>query len=326
MIGLPTALILGIDGQDGSYLAEMLLEKGYRVIGWTPENITVSLANIAHLLERITLISGDLRDFDGLQACLAEHQPDEVYHLASPSSPYKSWQATVEVGDIAALGTARLLEALRRVAPKARFYQASSSELFGDPQEVPQNENTPFRPLNPYGISKLYAHWITVRYRQHYGLFAVSGILYNHESPRRGLEFVTRKITHTAAQIKLGMAKELRLGNLEARRDWGYAGDYIVAMWKMLQQPVAEDYVVGTGVTHSVRQFCEQAFSTLGLDYRDFVIQDEQFFRQEDTAQLVADARKAREKLGWHPTVSFEALVRMMVMHDLRLLESSSSH
>lgn len=323
---MPTALILGIDGQDGSYLAEMLLEKGYRVIGWTPENITVSLANIAHLLERITLISGDLRDFDGLQACLAEHQPDEVYHLASPSSPYKSWQATVEVGDIAALGTARLLEALRRVAPKARFYQASSSELFGDPQEVPQNENTPFRPLNPYGISKLYAHWITVRYRQHYGLFAVSGILYNHESPRRGLEFVTRKITHTAAQIKLGMAKELRLGNLEARRDWGYAGDYIVAMWKMLQQPVAEDYVVGTGVTHSVRQFCEQAFSTLGLDYRDFVIQDEQFFRQEDTAQLVADARKAREKLGWHPTVSFEALVRMMVMHDLRLLESSSSH
>jgi len=323
VIALPTALILGIDGQDGSYLAEWLLGKGYRVVGWTPQNISVSLANVAQILEHLTLTSGDLRDFDGLCECLAQYQPDEVYHLASPSSPYKSWQATVEVGDIAGLGTARLLEALRRVAPNARFYQASSSELFGDPIEVPQNENTPFRPRNPYGISKLYAHWITVRYRQHYGLFAVSGILFNNESPRRGMEFVTRKITHTAAQIKLGMAQELRLGNLDARRDWGYAGDYIVAMWQMLQQPEAEDFVIGTGVTHSVRQFCELAFSALGLDYRDFVVQDEQFFRKEDTAQLVADAQKAREKLGWRPRVDFESLVHMMVMHDLRLLTSS---
>jgi GDPmannose 4,6-dehydratase len=259
-----------------------------------------------------------------LLACLEEYQPNEIYNLASPSSPVDSWGSPVVVSDVTALGVARLLEALRSVCPNAHYYQASSSELFGIPVEVPQNETTPFHPRNPYGISKLYAHWMTVRYRERYGLFAVSGVLFNHESPRRGLNFVTRKISHHAAQIKLGILDELRLGNLDARRDWGFAGDYVQAMWLMLQCEQPGDYVVGTGETHSVREFCQLAFAHLGLDYRDYVVQDPRFFRPVETAQLVADPSKARSQLGWEPRVPFEQLVKIMVDEDLRSLQAAN--
>lgn len=315
------ALIFGVDGQDGSYLADLLLEKGYQVIGWIPDSINVSAENIRHLQSQITLTRGDLTDQENLIACLAEYQPDEIYNLASPSSTFASWDAAVMVSDVAALGVARILEAIRQVVPSASFYQASSSELFGNPLEIPQKETTPFQPRNPYGIAKLYAHWLTVRYRERYAMHAASGILYNHESPRRAEAFVTRKITRTAAEIKLGLADELRLGDLDARRDWGFAGDYVQAMWLMMQHKPAEDFVIGTGVTHSVRDFCREAFACLDLDYQDYVTQDDRFIRPAEQAQLVADPTKARQVLGWQPQVSFSQLVQMMVEADLLLLQ-----
>lgn len=322
---MKTALVLGVDGQDGSYLAELLLGKGYQVVGWVPEAFPISLHNLQNVQGRITLAAGDLALQDNLYACLEEHRPDEIYNLAAPSAPYASWDATVLVGDIAGLGVARLLEAMRLIVPAARFYQASSSELFGDPVEVPQSETTPFRPRNPYGIAKLYAHWMTVRYRERYNLFCASGILYNHESPRRGLDFVTRKISHFAARIKLGLEYELHLGNLDAQRDWGFAGDYVEAMWMMLNRDIAEDFVVGTGITHSVREFCQLAFACLDLDYQDYVIMDPHLFRPIETQQLVANPRKAKVELGWEPRISFEELVQQMVKADLQALSASQA-
>lgn len=319
---MKTALIFGVDGQDGSYLAEFLLRRDYQVVGWAPESVPISLGNIRHLLDKITLVQGSLMDQPALIDLMDAHRPDEVYNLAAPSFPATSWYTPVEVGDIAALGAARLLEAVRLVNPKAHFYQASTSELFGNPAEVPQNEHTPFRPRNPYGVAKLYAHWMTLNYRQHYNLYAVAGILFNHESPRRGLAFVTRKITHEAARIKLGLSDELHLGDMEARRDWGYAGDYIRAMWLMLQQETPTECVIGTGQTHSVREFCEQTFACLDLDYRDYVVQDPALMRPAEQAQLVADPTRARQVLGWEPTTTFEELVRLMVEADLKLLSS----
>ena len=318
---LSKALILGVDGQDGSYLAEFLLQKKFQIIGWIPQNISVDLRNINHILPEIVLIEGDLSDQESLLTCLEEHQPDEIFNLASPSSPVESWHSPIQVADIAAMGVARLLEALRMVAPAAHFYQASSSELFGNPVEVPQSESTPFNPRNPYGIAKLFAHWMTVNYRQKHGLFAVSGILFNHESPRRGMQFVTRKITRRVAEIKLGLAEDLPLGNLEARRDWGYAGDYIKAIWLMLQQDTPDDFVIGSGETHSVREFCEIAFDFVDLDYHDYVKQDQRYYRPVESAQLVSNPSKAAKLLDWKPEVTFEELVKMMVDSDLRLLQ-----
>jgi GDPmannose 4,6-dehydratase len=323
---LKTALIFGVNGQDGSYLSELLLARGYQVIGWVPEVVPVEYDNIRHLLDQITILQGDLSCQDHLVACLESQRPDEIYNFASPSSPVASWDAPVGVGDVTALGVARLLEAVRLVCPTARYYQASSSELFGDPLDVPQNEETPFQPRNPYGIAKLYAHWMTVRYRQRYGIHAVSGILYNHESPRRPLKFVTRKITNTAAQIKLGLTDELSLGDLNAQRDWGYAGDYVRAIWLMLQQDEPDDFVIGTGQTHSVGELCELAFGYLDLDYRDYVVQDERFMRPSEMRQLVADAGKAHRQLDWRPEVSFNRLIQMMVDADLQRLSPSSSY
>ena len=314
------ALILGVDGQDGSYLAELLLEKGYQVVGWIPEELPTSLENLRACKHLLTLVTGSLAEQDSLNACLEEHQPDEIYSLAAPSAPFASWDAPVMVGDVAALGVTRLLEAVRQVTPHAHLYQASSSELFGDPVESPQSEHTPFHPRNPYGIAKLYAHWMTVRYRQRYGLFTVSGILFNHESPRRGPAFVTRKISRTAARIKLGLENQLHLGDLDARRDWGFAGDYVRAMWMMLNHHAPHDLVIGTGETHSVREFCQLAFACLDLDYQDYVVKDERFIRPAETAQLVADPRKAWDELGWRPQAPFAQLVRLMVEADLRLL------
>jgi GDPmannose 4,6-dehydratase len=319
------ALIIGVNGQDGSYLAELLLEKGYHVTGWVPAAAPVSYENIAHLLDGdrcprpMPIVAGDLSDQSSLMGTLEETRPDEIYNLASPSFPAGSWSAPVQAGDIAGLGVTRLLESMRRITPKARFYQASSSEIFGSPDQAPQNEQTPFHPRNPYGIAKLYAHWTVVRYRERYNLHACCGILYNHESPRRGVEFVTRKISHSAARIKLGLQKKLYLGDLDARRDWGFAGDHVRAMWAMLQHE-PDDYVIGTGQTHSVREFCEQAFAYLDLDYRDYVVRDPALVRPPETSQLVADPSKARRQLGWQPTVSFEELVRMMVREDLDAL------
>jgi GDPmannose 4,6-dehydratase len=312
---MTTALIVGVNGQDGAYLAELLLEKGYDVTGWVPAAAPVSYENIEHLLGRFQLVEGDLSDQASLMYTLEESCPDEIYNLAAPSFPAASWHIPVQTGDIAGLGVTRLLEALRRVTPRARFYQASSSELFGIPVESPQCESTPFHPRNPYGIAKLYAHWTTVRYRERFGLHACCGILFNHESPRRGQEFVTRKISHAAASIKLGLAENLSLGDLEARRDWGYAGDYVRAMWLMLQH-APDDYVIGTGQTHSVRQLCELAFAALDLDYRQYVVVDPKLVRPPETAQLVADPSRARRELGWEPTVSFEEMVRRMVSSD----------
>ncbi|HEY58074.1 MAG TPA: GDP-mannose 4,6-dehydratase [Anaerolineae bacterium] len=317
---MPTALITGVTGQDGSYLAEFLLSKRYRVVGMVRRSSTVNFERIEHIQDQIDLVQGDLHDQSSLMDILAEYKPDEVYNLAAQSFVPTSWRQPVLTGEVTAIGVARLLEAVRLVCPEAKFYQASSSEMFGKVREVPQKETTPFYPRSPYGVAKVYGHWITVNYRESYGMFAVSGILFNHESPRRGLEFVTRKISYGVAKIKLGLASELRLGNLDARRDWGYAGDYVRAMWLMLQQDEPEDYVVGTGETHSVREFCEIAFSHVGLDYRDYVVQDPRFFRPAEVDLLVADPTKARKKLGWEPTVSFEELVKMMVDADLALL------
>ena len=321
---MKTALITGIDGQVGSYLADLLLEKEYRVVGWMPATVPVSTTNIEHILDRVTLVEGDLADQASLDVIILTYRPDEVYNLAAPSFPAGSWNHAVLTGDIAGLGVARLLDALLSHHPAARFYPASTSEMFGDPIEVPQSEETPFRPRNPYGIAKLFAHWITVRSREHHGMFAVTGIMFNTESPRRHPRFVTRKITRAAASIKLGLQDSLSLGELEARRDWGYAGDYVRAMWKMLQEDQPQDYVIGSGVTHSVRDLCDLAFSTLDLDYLDYVLQDERYMRPSETAQLVANPRKAHRQLGWQPEVPFDELVRMMVHSDLEGLQSDA--
>ncbi|MBI3173112.1 MAG: GDP-mannose 4,6-dehydratase [Chloroflexi bacterium] len=314
---MPTALITGINGQDGSYLAEFLLKKGYRVVGLVRRSSTQNFERISHLLDDIAVVQGDLHDQGSLLSLLEEHEPTEVYNLAAQSFVAVSWSQAVLTGEVTALGVTRLLEAIRFVNPKIKFYQASSSEMFGKVMEVPQRESTPFYPRSPYGVAKVYAHWITINYRESFDLFAASGILFNHESPRRGIEFVTRKITDGVARIKHGQAKELRLGNLEARRDWGFAGDYVEAMYRMLQQPQPDNYVVGTGETHSVREFCEIAFGRVGLDYKDFVVQDERYYRPAEVDLLVADPSKARSILQWEPAVSFKELVEMMVDSDM---------
>jgi GDPmannose 4,6-dehydratase len=314
---MPTALITGITGQDGSYLADFLLEKGYRVVGVVRRSSTTPYERIGHLVDRVDLVSADLLDQTSLSDVVAEYKPAEIYNLAAQSFVQTSWSQPVLTGEFTALGVTRMLEAMKKYAPKARFYQASSSEMFGKVHESPQRETTPFYPRSPYGVAKVYGHWITVNYRESFGLYAVSGILFNHESPRRGLEFVTRKITDAAARIKLGQQKEVRLGNLDARRDWGFAGDYVEAMWLMLQQDAPADYVVGTGETHSVRELCEVAFSHVGLDYREHVVQDKKYFRPAEVDLLVADPSKAKNELGWKPRILFAELVRMMVDADL---------
>jgi GDPmannose 4,6-dehydratase len=312
-----TALITGITGQDGSYLAELLLAKGYRVVGIVRRSSTTPYERIAHLVDRVELASADLLDQTSLTDVVQATRPDEIYNLAAQSFVQTSWNQPVLTGEFTALGVTRMLEAVRKAAPEARFYQASSSEQFGKVVETPQRESTPFYPRSPYGVAKLYGHWITVNYRESFNLFAVSGILFNHESPRRGLEFVTRKISDGVARIKLGLQRELRLGNLDARRDWGFAGDYVDAMWRMLQQDSPDDFVIGTGETYSVRDFCDAAFGAVGLDYREFVVQDERFFRPAEVDLLVSDPALARERLGWTPHVGFAELVQMMVEADL---------
>ncbi|MGD8404150.1 MAG: GDP-mannose 4,6-dehydratase [Anaerolineales bacterium] len=314
---MPTALITGITGQDGSYLAELLLSKGYEVIGVARRSSTITSERIDHLLDDIITVQGDLTDQGSILGLIEEYEPIEVYNLAAQSFVPTSWRQPALTGDVTALGVTRMLEAIRFVNPKIRFYQASSSEMFGKVLEVPQKESTPFYPRSPYGVAKVYGHWITVNYRESFNLFATSGILFNHESPRRGLEFVTRKITDGVARIKLGLSKELRLGNLDARRDWGYAGDYVEAMWLMLQQDAPDNFVIGTGETHSVREFCEIAFGHLGLDYSDFVVRDERFYRPAEVDLLISDPSKANTRLGWKPTVSFRELVTMMVEADM---------
>ncbi len=314
------ALITGITGQDGSYLAELLLDEGYEVIGMVRRSSTVTFERIAHLQDRIATVQGDLLDQASLIELLRTYRPQEVYNLAAQSFVQTSFGQPVLTGDVTGLGVTRLLDAVRIADPDIRFYQASSSEMFGKVVEVPQKESTPFYPRSPYGVAKLYGHWITVNYRESYDLHASSGILFNHESPRRGLEFVTRKITNAVAKIKLGLASELRLGNLEAERDWGFAGDYVRAMYLMLQQDTPDDYVVATGETHSVRKFCQIAFGHVGLNYEDHVVIDEAFYRPAEVDLLIGDPAKAREALGWTPSVGFEDLVTMMVDADLDLL------
>ncbi|MBP8974736.1 MAG: GDP-mannose 4,6-dehydratase [Anaerolineae bacterium] len=316
------ALITGITGQDGSYLAEFLLEQGYEVFGLVRRTSTVNFSRIDHIQDRLNLIPGDMLDQTSLQLALQQCEPDEVYNLAAQSFVQTSWTQPVFTGDVTALGVTRLLDAIRHVNPAIRFYQASSSEMFGKVREVPQRESTPFYPRSPYGVAKVYGHWITVNYRESYGLHATSGILFNHESPRRGLEFVTRKVTHNVARIKLGMTDELRLGNLDARRDWGYAGDYVRAMWLMLQQDRAEDYVIATGETHSVEELVTVAFEYAGLDWRQYVVQDPRFMRPAEVDMLVGDASKASTALGWEPKITFTDLIHMMVDADLELLKS----
>jgi GDPmannose 4,6-dehydratase len=318
------ALITGITGQDGSYLAEFLLDKGYEVYGLTRRSSTVTDARIAHLTGRLQLLPGDLLDSQSLMDAVETSRPDEVYNLAAQSFVSTSWNQAVLTGEFTGLGVTRMLDATRKIAPKARFYQASSSEMFGKVQCVPQNEDTPFYPRSPYGVAKVYGHWITVNYRESYDMYAVSGILFNHESPRRGLEFVTRKITDAVARIKLGLASELRLGNLDAKRDWGFAGDYVRAMWLMLQQDQPEDFVIATEETHSVEEFLEVAFGHVGLDWRPYVVQDPKFMRPAEVDLLVGDASKARQQLGWSPDVNFRRLVTMMVDADLARLATSS--
>ncbi len=317
---MPTALITGITGQDGSYLAELLLEKGYRVAGIVRRTSHDSYERIGHLLDKVSILPADLLDQHSLTTVIRDVEPDEIYNLAAQSFVPTSWSQPVLTGEFTALGVTRILEAVRLAKPDARFYQASSSEMFGKVQETPQSESTPFYPRSPYGVAKVYGHWITVNYRESYGLHATSGILFNHESPRRGLEFVTRKVSHAVARIKLGLAKELRLGNLEARRDWGYAGDYVDVMWRMLQQPEPDDYVVGTGVTHSVQDLVEVAFGHVGLDWKEFVKEDPRFRRPAEVERLQADPGKAKRQLGWEPTVTFEQLITMMVDADLERL------
>lgn len=317
-----TALITGITGQDGSYLAEFLLEKDYRVIGMVRRSSTVNFDRIAHLqeMDALEIVQGDLLDQMSLIDILREFRPDEVYNLAAQSFVPTSWRQPVLTGEFTALGVTRVLDAIRIVNPATRFYQASSSEMFGKVVEVPQKETTPFYPRSPYGVAKVYGHWITVNYRESYNLYACSGILFNHESPRRGLEFVTHKVTYAAARIKLGLQDKVHLGNLDARRDWGYAGDYVQAMWMMLQQDEPDDYVVATGETHSVRELCEVAFDCAGLNWEDHVVVDEKFYRPAEVDLLIGDPRKAHAKLGWEPTVSFRELIELMVEADLAAL------
>ena len=315
------ALITGITGQDGSYLAEFLLEKGYEVIGMVRRTSTVNFERIAHLQDKVELVSGDLLDEVSMINLLRDHEPNEVYNLAAQSFVQTSFGQPVLTGDTTGIGVTRVLDAIRIVDPSIRFYQASSSEMFGKVREVPQNEETPFYPRSPYGVAKVYGHWITINYRESYNMHASSGILFNHESPRRGLEFVTRKICHGVAQIKLGQATELYLGNLDAQRDWGFAGDYVVAMWLMLQQDEPGTYVISTDETHSVREFCELAFSHVGLDWENHVQIDERFFRPAEVDLLVGDSTQARQQLGWTPRVSFPELVKTMVDADMDLLQ-----
>ena len=312
------ALITGITGQDGSYLGEFLLEKGYEVFGLVRRSSTLSFERIEHYQDRITLIPGDLLDQNSLLSAVHQVKPDEVYNLAAQSFVPTSWNQPVLTGEFTALGVTRMLESLRHVCPECRFYQASSSEMFGKVVEVPQTEKTPFYPRSPYGVAKVYGHWITVNYRESYKMFTCSGILFNHESPRRGLEFVTRKITHGAAQIKKGLAKELRLGNLDAKRDWGFAGDYVRAMWLMLQQDKPDDYVVSMGENHKVREVCEISFGHLGLKWKKHVKVDRNFFRPAEVDILLGNPTKARKKLKWKPEVSFEQLIVMMTDADMR--------
>jgi GDPmannose 4,6-dehydratase len=319
------ALITGVTGQDGSYLAEFLLDKGYQVFGLVRRSSTINFERLAHLQDRIELLAGDLLDQSSLMTALNQSEPDEVYNLASQSFVPTSWNQPVLTGEFTALGVTRLLEAVRVVNPRVRFYQASSSEMFGAVSESPQNERTRFHPRSPYGVAKLYGHWITVNYRESYGLFACSGILFNHESPRRGLEFVTRKVSYSVARIKLGLERRLRLGNLDAERDWGFTGDYVRAMWLMLQQDEAQDYVVATGVTHSVRSLVEAAFGHVGLDYREHVEIDPALLRPAEVYHLCGDASKAEHELGWRPTVTFEGLVAMMVDADLAAIEKQGA-
>ena len=316
MTTTPRALITGITGQDGSYLAELLLEKGYEVVGMVRRSSTVNFERIAHIQDRLTLVSGDLLDEGSMIAVVSEHRPTEIYNLAAQSFVMTSFSQPVLTGDVTALGVTRLLEAIRIVDPDIRVYQASSSEMFGKVVETPQSERTPFYPRSPYGAAKAYGHWITVNYRESYDLFAVSGILFNHGSPRRGLEFVERKVSHAVAAIVNGDASEVRLGNLDARRDWGFAAAYVDAMWRMLQQPEPRDYVVASGNTHSVRELCEVAFSRVGLDWEKYVVIDERFYRPAEVDLLVGDATKAQTELGWSPTTTFEGLVHLMVDQD----------
>jgi GDPmannose 4,6-dehydratase len=322
---MKTALITGITGQDGPYLAELLLEKGYRVVGMQRRTSTETVGRVAHLLDQIELVQGDLLDQLSLIDLMQRYQPDEVYNLAAQSFVPTSWQQPVLTGEFTAIGVTRVLEAIRLCKPDARFYQASSSEMFGKVQAVPQNESTPFYPRSPYGISKLYGHWIAINYRESYNLFACSGILFNHESPRRGIEFVTRKISNGVARIKLGFADRLALGNLQAERDWGYAPDYVKAMWMMLQQDQPDDFVVASGRTHSVQRFCELAFDAVGLNWQDYVQVDERYLRPAEVDLLVGDASKARAQLGWQPSVTFEQMVEIMVDADIKLLKGEAA-
>lgn len=315
------ALITGITGQDGSYLAEFLLDKGYEVYGMVRRTSTVRYDRISHIQDKVNIISGDMIDQTSLTSALRDIDPDEVYNLAAQSFVPASWSQPSYTGNATALGVTRLLDAIRTVNPEIRMYQASSSEMFGKVREVPQTEETPFYPRSPYGVAKVYGHWITVNYRESYDLHVNSGILFNHESPRRGLEFVTRKVTYNVAKIKLGLAHELRMGNYDAQRDWGFAGDYVKAMWLMLQQDEPDDFVVATGQTHSVRRLLELAFSVVGLDWQNYTVQDERFMRPAEVDLLVGDPSKAKNVLGWEPEVSFEQLIEMMVEADLQLLK-----
>jgi GDPmannose 4,6-dehydratase len=317
---MPTALITGITGQDGSHLAELLLDKGYRVCGMVRRASTENISRIEHLRDQVELHQGDLLDSVSIQKIMEQTQPDEIYNLAAMSFVPTSWQQPVLTAEFTAVGVTRILEALRQVCPKARFYQASSSEMFGKVRETPQSETTPFYPRSPYGVAKVYGHYITVNFRESYDVYACSGILFNHEGPRRGLEFVTRKITNTVAKIKLGMATELRLGNLQAKRDWGFAGDYVRAMWLMLQQDQADDFVIGTSETHSVEEFVSIAFDRVGLDWKKYVVVDPKFYRPAEVDLLLANPAKANKELGWRPEVSFPELVRMMVDSDMATL------
>ncbi len=319
---MKVALITGVSGQDGSYLAEFLLNKGYRVVGLVHRTSTLSDARINHIRDQIEIVHGDLVDQGSLYAIVDGYRPDEIYNLGGQSNVRLSWSQAVLTAESTALGVARLLDCMRQITPEARFYQASTSEMFGEADESPQHERTCFNPRNPYGVAKVYGHQITGNYRQKHGLFAVSGILYNHESPRRTLDFVTRKISHGVARIKMGLVDELRLGNLDVHRDWGFAGDYVRAMWLMLQADAPHDYVIGSGQAHSVRDFCRVAFEVAGLDYEDYVVKDPAFYRPAEESILVADPRFSRQKLGWEPEVSFEELVRMMVEADLAELQS----
>ncbi len=318
---MPTALITGVTGQDGSYLAEFLLEQGYRVVGVVRRTSHDSYERIGHLLDRVEIVPADLLDQHSLTMVIRDVEPDEIYNLAAQSFVPTSWTQPVLTGEFTALGVTRLLEAVRLARPQARFYQASSSEMFGKARETPQSETTAFHPRSPYGVAKVYGHWITVNYRESYDIYAVSGMLFNHESPRRGLEFVTRKITDGVARIKLGLSDELRLGNLDAQRDWGFAGDYVRAMWLMLQQSTPDDFVIGSGKTHAVREFVELAFGHVDLDWKQHVRIDQRFVRPAEVDLLLADPRKARDQLGWEPTVSFPELVTMMVDADLERLD-----